>query len=72
VTLPSGEAVSGTLVSQNPFEITLKDASGSPRSIPVEGAKIEIHDPLAAHKELIDTITDTEMHDLLAYLETLK
>lgn len=72
VTLPSGEKISGTLISQNPFHIALKDESGSFRSLPVAGAKIELHDPLEAHKELIDTITDTEMHDVLAYLETLK
>jgi cytochrome c oxidase cbb3-type subunit 3 len=72
VTLPSGERVSGTLITQNPFQIVLKDESGSPRSLSVEGAKIEVHDPLEAHKKLIDTITDTEMHDVLAYLETLK
>lgn len=72
VTLRSGETVSGTLISQDPFNIALKDGSGWYRSFPVGGAKIEIHDPLAAHKELVNTITDTEMHDLLAYLETLK
>jgi len=72
VTLPSGETVSGALIARDPFNVTLKDASGSRRLIPVDGSKIEVDDPLKAHKELIDTITDTEMHDLLAYLETLK
>jgi len=72
VTFPSGEKVSGTLRYRNPFDIALRDASGSYRTFPVDGARIELHDPLAAHKKLIDTITDTEMHDLLAYLETLK
>jgi cytochrome c oxidase cbb3-type subunit III len=72
VTLPSGETISGTLISQDPFNIALKDDSGWYRSFPVAGAKIEVRDPLEAHKELVNTITDTEMHDLLAYLETLK
>jgi cytochrome c oxidase cbb3-type subunit III len=72
VTLPSGETVSGTLISRNPFNIALRDQSGWYRSFPVAGAKIEVHDPLEAHKELVNTITDTEMHNLLAYLETLK
>jgi cytochrome c oxidase cbb3-type subunit III len=72
VTLPSGETMSGTLISRDPFNVALKDASGWYRSFPVAGARIELHDPLAAHKELVNTITDTEMHDLLAYLETLK
>lgn len=72
VTLRSGEKISGTLISRDPFNIALKDGSGWYRSLPVDGAKIELHDPLEAHKELVNTITDTEMHDLLAYLETLK
>ena len=72
VTLPSGETVSGTLISQDPFNIALKDSSGWYRSFPVAGARIVLHDPLAAHKELVNTITGTEMHNLLAYLETLK
>jgi len=72
VTLASGEKVSGRLVSENPFDIGVRDESGSIRSLPIDGARIEIHDPLQYHKELIDTISDTEMHDLLAYLETLK
>jgi cytochrome c oxidase cbb3-type subunit III len=72
VTLPSGEQVSGTLISRDPFNIALLDQSGWYRSFPVAGAKIEVHDPLHAHKELVNTITDNEMHNLLAYLETLK
>jgi cytochrome c oxidase cbb3-type subunit 3 len=72
VTLPSGEKVSGTLISQDPFSIALRGESGWYRSFPVAGAKIELHDPLEAHKELVNTITDSEMHNLLAYLETLK
>lgn len=72
VTLPSGEVISGTLISHDSFNIALKDESGWYRSFPVAGARIELHDPLEAHKELVNTITDTEMHDLLAYLETLK
>ena len=72
VTLPSGETLTGTFISQDSFNVALRDQSGWYRSIPVAGAEIEIHDPLEAHKELVNTISDTEMHDLLAYLETLK
>lgn len=72
VTLPSGETVSGTLLSRDHFRVTLRDASGWFRSLPATGARIEITDPLAAHKAIVNTITDDEMHNLLAYLETLK
>ena len=34
--------------------------------------KVEIRDPLAAHAELLKKYTDADMHNLLAYLVTLK
>ena len=34
--------------------------------------KVEKNDPLAAHRALLDTITDKNIHDVVAYLETLK
>jgi hypothetical protein len=30
------------------------------------------HDPYAPHIELLDRLTDKAMHDVVAYLETLK
>lgn len=72
VTLPSGESVSGTLIGHDHFRVVLRDAAGWYRSLSAAGARIVITDPLAAHKALVNTITDDEMHNLLAYLETLK
>ena len=34
--------------------------------------KVVKNDPLAAHIALLDTITDKQIHDVVAYLETLK
>jgi cytochrome c oxidase cbb3-type subunit 3 len=34
--------------------------------------KVEIVDPLAAHEKLLRQYTDDNIHDLFAYLETLK
>jgi hypothetical protein len=34
--------------------------------------KIVKHDPYAAHVELLERLTDKAMHDVVAYLETLK
>jgi cytochrome c oxidase cbb3-type subunit III len=34
--------------------------------------KVMIKDPLAAHRELLQKYTDADMHNLLAYLVTLK
>ena len=35
-------------------------------------AKVEVHDPNAAHKKLVPTLTDKDMHDVTAYLATVK
>jgi mono/diheme cytochrome c family protein len=72
VTMPSGQTFSGVLISRDPFNVALREDSGWYHSLPVQGAKVQVEDPLAAHQRLIHTITDPEMHDLLAYLETLK
>jgi hypothetical protein len=36
------------------------------------GMKVVLNNPLQAHIDLLEVITDTEMHDLVAYLESLK
>lgn len=72
VHLPSGQTASGTLVRQDEFFIEMKDASGWHRSFPRQGAQIQIDDPMAFHREQLAKYTDADMHNLLAYLETLK
>ncbi len=74
VTLVSGQTVSGTLVYLSEFAITLTDATGQRRSFDIEGAtpKVEVTDPLQAHLDLMRKYTDKDMHDLTAYLVTLK
>ena len=34
--------------------------------------KVEIDDPLAAHRRLVLELTDRDMHNVTAYLATLK
>ena len=72
VTLPSGESVSGTLKRIDDFIVSLYDSSGVFHSWSRNLVKTEIHDPLLAHRELLDHYSDTDMHNLLAYLVTLK
>ena len=74
VTLSSGQTFSGTLNSLDDFDISLTDASGAYHSWPLSdnGIKYQIQDPLAAHLELLKHYTNTDMHNILAYLETLK
>lgn len=72
VTLPSGEQIKGPLSHIDDFEIALRDDSGWYRSFSRERVKVEIQDPLAAHRELLGKLTQADVHNLFAYLETLK
>jgi mono/diheme cytochrome c family protein len=73
VTPPSGEPITGVLVLLDDFDVTLRDASGAIRTFTRTPAmKVVKTDPLAAHHALLDTISDKNMHDVVAYLETLK
>ena len=72
VRLPSGEKVSGTLDHLDEFNVSLHDASGWYRSFSRENAQVDVQDPRAAHEALLPKYTDADMHNVLAYLETLK
>jgi cytochrome c oxidase cbb3-type subunit 3 len=72
VTLPSGEIVTGKMAYRDEFTIALRDASGRYRSWPTDEVKFKVDAPLEAHVELLGKYTDDQVHDVLAYLQTLK
>ena len=72
VTLPSGDQIKGELVHADDFVVGLRDASGWYRSFSRDRVKVEIQDPLAAHRDLLPKLTQTEVHNLFAYLASLK
>jgi cytochrome c oxidase cbb3-type subunit III len=72
VQLATGERVSGTLDHLDEFTVTMHDSAGWYRSFSRENATVDVQDPRAAHEALLPKYTDQQMHDLLAYLETLK
>jgi cytochrome c oxidase cbb3-type subunit 3 len=72
VRLPSGEQVKGEVEHVDDFMIGLRDASGWYRSFRRDRVKVELQDPLAAHRQLLEKLTQANVHDLFAYLETLK
>jgi hypothetical protein len=37
----------------------------------LSAVKVDVKDPLAAHRALLKTITNAEIHNLFAYLVTL-
>jgi cytochrome c oxidase cbb3-type subunit III len=74
VTFPKREPVKGTLVSLDDFIVVLNDAQGNRRSIRREGdiPKVEVVDPRQGHLDMIRQWEDRDLHNVTAYLETLK
>jgi len=73
VTPPNGSAVKGDLVRIDDFSVTLQDSAGGYRTFSrTAGTKVDVTDPYAAHVALLDKYTDADIHNLTAYLETLK
>jgi len=73
VTLPGAKPIKGTLVKMDDFNVTLLDAAGETKTlVRVEGTKVEVDDPFSAHIALLDKYTDADIHNMTAYLETLK
>ena len=74
VTSPVGQSTSGVLEYMDDFTVSLVDASGEHHSWSRDepGLKVDVKDPLKGHQELLTQYTDADMHNVLAYLETLK
>jgi|SRR5215469_5372340 len=74
VTLASGEIVQGKLGRIDDFLVTLTQADGTSRSFQRNGdvPRVEVHDPMQAHRELLRIYTDKDIHDVTAYLVTLR
>lgn len=69
----TGGRVSGRLTQISDFRITLVDSAGETRSID-RGPNVEVqmNDPLAPHRQLVMTLANDDMHNVTAYLATLK
>jgi len=74
VTTLSGKTISGGLVHIDDFLVVLKLQDGSQRSFTRTGAvpKVVVHDPMQAHRDMLQHYTDRDIHDVTAYLVTLK
>jgi cytochrome c oxidase cbb3-type subunit III len=74
VTLPSGQSVSGTLDRIDDFTVSLRDSNNQFHSFARDGdtPQVVVHDPLAAHTEMLRKYTDADIHNVTAYLVSLK
>lgn len=74
VTLPSGESFTGLPLNLDDFNVSLRDRNGEYHSFKraKDVPKLEIHNRLQAHMDLLTHYTDDDIHNLTAYLVTLK
>jgi cytochrome c oxidase cbb3-type subunit 3 len=74
VTQPDGEKIEGKLGRLDDFVVTLTDSTGAVHTFQRDHdrPKIEVHDPMQSHKNLLPLYTDKDIHDVTAWLVTLK
>ncbi len=74
VTLPTGQKYEGRLDRIDDFMVTLTQADGTPRSFRRNGdvPKVDVRDPLEAHRNLLPVYTDKDIWDVTAYLAGVK
>ena len=71
-TLASGQTIVAPLAGEDEFSITVFDPLGARQTYPRDAVKFTIADPLSAHFDQLARYTDTDMHNVYAYLESLK
>ena len=74
VTSAPGQKVDGTLVRLDDFYVVVELADGTQRTFRRDGERpvVDVRDPLEPHKQLLPTYTDKDIHNVTAYLVTLK
>ena len=74
VTFPSGKTFEGKLDRLDDFVVSLTESDGTHRSFRLDGdtPNVQIRDRLQAHRDLLRTYTDADIHDVTAFLVTLK
>jgi cytochrome c oxidase cbb3-type subunit 3 len=72
ITFASGQTLSGNLAYLDEFTIGLIDAAGNYRSSRTSDVKYQIDAPVNAHVDLFSRYTDADIHNLMAYLQTLR
>lgn len=73
VTPASGPPIQGRLARIDDFTVSLITEDGTRKTFTRSaGPKVEVHDPAEAHRTLVQSLTDKDMHNVTAYLWSLK
>ena len=72
VTEASGQAISRGLASEDEFSIVVVNTAGKRKTFKKGTVKFTADDRMAAHFDQLGKYTDADMHNVFAYLDTLK
>jgi cytochrome c oxidase cbb3-type subunit 3 len=74
VTIAPGQKIEGTLIRLDDFYVVVELTDGTQRTFRREGERplVEVRDPLAPHRQLLPEYSDSDIHNVTAYLATLK
>jgi cytochrome c oxidase cbb3-type subunit III len=70
--LPAGDTLVAPVVAEDDFTVTVLDPVGERQTYEKSAVKVTVEDLLSAHFEQLGKYTDADMHNVYAYLETLK
>ena len=72
LSLPSGQTIVAPLAGEDEFTIVVLDPSGARQSYEKSSVQFKIENPMSAHFDQLAKYTDDDMHNVYAYLLTLK
>jgi cytochrome c oxidase cbb3-type subunit III len=74
VTTASGETIEGEVERLDDFSVAVRRDDGTRRSWRIANGnpRVEVIDPLRGHRALLPTYSDSDIHNVTAYLVTLK
>jgi cytochrome c oxidase cbb3-type subunit 3 len=72
ITMPSGETTTAPVAAEDEFSVIVLDPAGARQTYSKTTAKVKVEDPMSAHFAQLGKYTDAEMHNVLAYLQTLQ
>lgn len=72
VTLAGSKTISGTLAYLDEFTVALRDGDGVYHSWLTSRVRYRVDAPVEAHVDQLSKYTDDDIHNLMAYLQTLR
>jgi hypothetical protein len=72
VTTASGEKIAGIISKEDDFFVSLRDTAGQYHIWPRDSVKVEVEDKMAGHRALLPKYSNADIHNMTAYLASLK